>query len=76
MIKRVAVEEELTDLRLMLTQRGYEVVKPGDARQADPLIITGVDRNVMGMQDINVESMVIDASGRTPEEIFEKLERF
>jgi hypothetical protein len=76
LIKRVAVEEELTDLRLMLTQRGYEVVKPGDARQADALIITGMDRNVMGMQDINVESLVIDASGRTPEEIFEKLEKF
>lgn len=76
MIKRVAVEEELSDLRLMLTQRGYEVLNPGDARQVDALIITGIDRNVMGMQDINTESIVIDASGRTPEEIFEKLERF
>lgn len=76
LIKRVAVEQELSDLRLMLTQRGYEVVNPGDARQVDALIITGMDRNVMGMQDINVESMVIDASGQTPEEIFKKLERF
>jgi len=75
LIKRVAVEEELSELRLMLAQRGYEVVNPGE-RHVDALIITGMDRNVMGMQDPHVESMVIDASGRTPEEIFEKLERF
>ena len=33
LIKRVAVEQELSDLRLMLTQRGYEVVNPGDTHR-------------------------------------------
>lgn len=77
---RIAVEMNLTGLREYLDQQGYEVV------QLDPLstsgvelqnckavVISGMDKNMLGMQDIGTGSPVIDASGKSPEQILNQL---
>lgn len=74
MAKVVAVEEGLSgSIRDALKNEGYIVVRPGTGGRIDATIITGMDRNLMGMQDITGRSVVIDASGKTPEEIVNDL---
>jgi len=37
------------------------------------VIISGQDKDVAGMQDITTDALVINARGRTPEEVYEEL---
>lgn len=74
--KTIAVEEGLSGtIKKALEKEGYTVVKPGNGGKVDATILTGMDGNVMGMQDIAGNSMVIDASGRTAEQILSDLEQ-
>lgn len=74
MEKVVAVEEGLSQsIRNALEKEGYRVVKPGQGVNVDATIITGLDRNVMGMENIAGKSVVIDAAGKTPAEVLSDL---
>ena len=74
MEKVIAVEEGLSgSIKSVLEKDGYKVVKPGSTGKIDATIVTGVDVNVMGMQDITDKSTVIDASGKTAEQILRDL---
>lgn len=73
-MKKVAVDEGLPPvLREMLKREGYEVVSPYRGQNVDAIITTGLDNNVMNMQDIKNTAPVIDASGKTPEDIVRRL---
>lgn len=74
MKKIIAVEEGLSGaVRDALTREGYELVKPGAGGKVDATIITGMDMNVMGMQDIVNKQPVIDARGKTADQILSDL---
>lgn len=73
-LKRVAVEEALTGVRDLLERKGYQVVSPQDGGEVLATVVTGLDKNVMNMQDITARGRVIDASGLTPEEVVARLE--
>ena len=74
MEKIIAVEEGLSSsIKSVLEKEGYKVVKPGGHGKIDATIITGMDMNVMGMQDITDKSPVIDATGKTPDQILRDL---
>lgn len=73
-MKKVAVDEGLpSGLREMLKKEGYVVVSPYRGQNVDAIITTGLDNNVMNMQDIKDTAPVIDASGKTPEDIVRRL---
>lgn len=74
MKKVIAVEEGLSNsIKAALEKEGYNVVKPGTGGKVDATIVTGMDDNVMGMQDIAGKSVVIEASGKTANEILSDL---
>ncbi|HOV80142.1 MAG TPA: YkuS family protein [Bacillota bacterium] len=73
--KVIAVEEGLTNVRDALARNGYTVVRPGRGGKADAVVITGIDKDFAGMQDIAGNSVVIDASGKTADEIISDLKR-
>lgn len=74
MRKIVAVEEGLSSsIKSALEKEGYTVVKPGTDGKIDATVITGIDDNVMGMQDITGKSVVIEATGKTANEILRDL---
>lgn len=76
MKKIIAVEEGLSNaIRSALQREGYTVVKPGQSSNIDATIITGLDRNVMNMHDITDKSTVIDASGKTADQILSDLKK-
>lgn len=74
MRKIIAVEEGLSNsIKAALEKEGYTVVKPGAGGKIDATIVTGMDDDVMGMQDISGKSAVIEASGKTAEQILRDL---
>lgn len=73
--KVIAVEEGLSQVRNALERGGYAVVKPGSPGRTDATVITGMDENVMGRQDILDKSVVINASGKTVEQILDDLKQ-
>ncbi|NPV69986.1 MAG: YkuS family protein [Firmicutes bacterium] len=72
----MAVDDDLTNVRDALLRRGYDVVtldQPGWA-EANAVVIKGMDRDFMDVQDVTTRAPVIDASGLTEEEIVQAIE--
>lgn len=73
---RVAVEDGLTNIEEMLKDEGYEVVDLEEAGPyADAIVITGLDEDIAGYAETISKGIVVDASGRQPEEILYDLEK-
>lgn len=72
----IAVEQNLSNLFDILETEGYEVVSldQADMDTVDAIVVSGADINLMGMQDIAANVPVINASGKTAEDILEELE--
>jgi hypothetical protein len=72
--KKVAVETTLTGIKQVLAEQGYTVVDPkGNLNDATAVVVTGADNNFADIQDIVTKAPVIDASGKTPEEILSRI---
>jgi len=75
---KIGVEQSLTDVQEALKERGYAVIplrSEQDAKGCDCCVITGLDANVTGIQNIVASGPVIEASGLTAEEICQKIEQ-
>lgn len=73
-MRKVAVDDGLeSGLKEALKREGYEVVSPYRGQNVDAFIVTGMSNNFMGMHDIKDRAPVIDASGKSPEEIVKRL---
>jgi len=70
--KVVAVDDGLAPVRNFLTEQGCRIVTIDAARnqKVDAVILSGMDRNFLGMSDIMVDAPVVSAEGMTPEEIW------
>ncbi len=73
MAKKIAVEESLSDLKDALMRQGYEVVPPGKTNNVMAMVVTGMDNNLMNMENIAINAPVIDASGFTTEQILSRI---
>lgn len=78
MRKRVAVERTISAIGDYLTEQGLEVeqvdtnnLTVDQLKDYGALVISGLDSNVMGMEDIIAGVPVIQAEGRTPAEVAE-----
>lgn len=75
MRKRVAIAEGLTGLDDFFHRRGYTVVAPDEADKSVALVISGATRDFTGVQERALKVPVVNAEGKTPEEIFNQVER-
>jgi hypothetical protein len=69
---KVGVEQSLTNIQQALRNKGYEIVElkqEADAKNCDCCVVTGLDSNVMGMQDTFTKGSVIDANGMSADEV-------
>ncbi len=77
----IAVSESLSPLKRVLHQEGYEVINleneaeisKRDVTEYDAVVVSGMDLNMMGMQDISGRAIIINATGKKPHEIVEEL---
>lgn len=66
---KIAVDENLSPVRSLLEQAGYEVVPISDLSSADCAVVTGGSDNIMGIQTTSTKSTIIAAPGMTAEEV-------
>ncbi len=80
---KVAVSDTLSPVKELLHAQGYDVVNLENEEDLsglswedyDFIVVSGMDDNFTGMQDMVGEAVsVIDASGCTPEEVVQEIE--
>jgi len=74
---KVGVEQSLTNIQQALREKGYDVVElkqESDAQNCDCCVVTGLDSNVMGMQDTFTKGSVIDANGMSADEVCQQVD--
>ncbi|MDY0408049.1 YkuS family protein [Virgibacillus soli] len=73
---RIGVEPTLTAVKEELQAMGHEVIdlhSEADSANCDCCIITGQDKDIMGIQDAIIAGPVINAEGQTAEEVVQKV---
>ncbi|MBC8016195.1 MAG: YkuS family protein [Sporomusaceae bacterium] len=73
----VAIEKSLSNLAEVLESEGYEVVTLDDnnINSVDAIIVSGADINLLNIQDALTDVPVINATGKTFNEIIRELEK-
>ncbi|NHM29416.1 YkuS family protein [Neobacillus terrae] len=74
---KVGVEQSLTNVQQALRDKGYDVVElkqESDAQNCDCCVLTGLDSNVMGIQDTAIKGSVIEANGLSADEVCREVE--
>ena len=71
---KIAIEPALSNVKSYLTENGYDVVSmTSDLRGYDAIVVTGLSKNLLGIQDTETKAVVINADGLTPQEIANRL---
>ena len=74
----IGVEQSLSNVEAALKAKGFEVIQlrnDQDAKKVDCCVITGQDRNVMGITDPVTSAPVIDADGLSADEVVQRVEK-
>lgn len=69
---RIAVEPSLTNIKEALMEMGHQVVdldSEDDAEYSDCCVISGQDKDVMGIANTVISGPVINAQGENAEEV-------
>ena len=77
MKKKVAVEDGLKNMRDFLSSKGYDVESLSKGKNNldnyDAIIVSGQDINFMGIHDSLTKKPVIDATGKSPQDVYNQL---
>jgi hypothetical protein len=76
-MSRIGVEQSLTNVQEALRAKGYDIVElqqESDAQGLDCCVITGLDKDVLGIADTSFKGSVIDAHGLTADEICQQVD--
>ncbi|MEK5332442.1 YkuS family protein [Lysinibacillus sp. FSL W8-0992] len=79
MSKIIGVEQSLSNVENALKAKGYEVIQlrnEEDAKKCDACVITGQDRDVMGISDPLMAGPVIDAAGLSADEVIQRVDHY
>lgn len=81
MLRNVAVEGNLRPVSEFLSQKGYHVDSVSFDREFtremekyDAVVVTGLTKDFLGVQDTNTKALVIDAKGLTAEQVYNAIE--
>jgi hypothetical protein len=78
--KRVAIEQNLEPIQQYLQQQGYQCEQlnqqNASAQGYSAIIISGADRNLMGIENATTQAPVINADGMTPQDVAQRLQQF
>ncbi|MEQ8200257.1 MAG: YkuS family protein [Syntrophomonadaceae bacterium] len=73
----VALDDGLTPVKNYLTQQGCQIVDIGQARNqyVDAIVLSGMEKDFLGIEDISVKAPVLSAQGLTPEEVWKDIQQ-
>ena len=79
-MKKIDVQKGLTPVQEYLAEHGYDVetidfdtFSNVQEEDYDAVVVTGMNNDFLGMQDTVTGAPVIDATGMTPEEVYEQI---
>ena len=74
---RIAVEDSLQDVKDALQNSGHTVVpmEEGNLANCQCCVISGLDKDVMGMAERAAKGSVINARGMTADEVVQQIDR-
>jgi len=79
-MQKIAIEENLLPFKDYLADKGYRVESINFSKEYsnrtdkfDAFVITGMKTNFLGINDTNTKAVVIDAKGKTPEQVYDEL---
>lgn len=83
MHKKVAIENNLSNVKQYFEENGFQVDTIdatqidtiGTVSQYDAIIISGGNKDFLGIEDTNTKSPIINAEGKTPQEIYNSISR-
>lgn len=70
---KVAVDKSLQNVKKALKENGFQVTDVTDNVSADAYVVSGMQTNMLNMQESQTKAPVIDANGLTTEEIVFRL---
>ena len=75
---KIGVEHSLTDIHEALLEQGYNVaplrrVEDANGVDFDFCVVTGLDTHMLGIQDTKAQAAIIDANGRTANDIVNEI---
>jgi hypothetical protein len=77
----IAVESELTPVKEFLSSKGYQVesvhfgeIIKNKTHKYDAFVVTGMEENFLGINDTITKAIVLDASGMSPEQVYQELQ--
>ena len=75
--RKIALDRGLSNYHRFLREEGYEVIDLAEKGPAgaDAVLISGGDKNAMGMTTRATDAFVVDVSGRQPEEVLYDLRK-
>lgn len=74
---KIGVEESLSNVKQALRSKGYEIIdvkQAADARNLDCYVVTGLESNVMGINDTSIKASIIEADGLSADEVCREVE--
>jgi hypothetical protein len=71
----IAVDPDLSNVRRTLADAGYQVtgVRPEDIGRADAVVVSGMEINFNGNQEIMTRAPVINARSLTAEQVLSEI---
>lgn len=76
-MKKVAVEKSLGNVKSYLSNQGYNVADLESAKSSlqnfDAVVVSGQNSNLLGMQNTSTKASVVNASGMSPEDVYNQL---
>lgn len=82
-MKNIGIEEGLTNIANFLKDEGYSVKQLSGSmdenlsslRNFDAIVISGLNTNMFGYDNVKANAPVIDADGLTPQEVRNMIDR-
>ena len=81
-MQKIAVQKGLTPVKDYLTDHGYTVetvdldaFSKAQNENYDAIVLTGMNKDFLGIEETATSAPVIDATGMTPEEIYEQIQQ-
>jgi hypothetical protein len=77
---KIAIEPTLSNVKSYLSEIGYTVESMNvngtdNLTGYDAIVVTGLSKNLAGINDTNTKAAVINADGLTPQEVASQLDR-
>lgn len=82
-MKNIAVERDLSNISDYLKRQGYNIEEIDSHRKNvkdfidgfDAVVVTGIDGDIMGIQDTMAKTSIIEAKGMSPQEVQREIEK-